>query len=155
MWRITPAAHVRLRLIGRGSAFSQQAVLLNVRLAVGQPLPRGAVRDTDLPRLPGTGVHVKRRRCLMTIMVAISVAMLAACSDGSTGSQPPPAESNTPVPTPATASSAPTTTTTTPAGTGELRLGCGTACQSAGGYGGANPLAKTWVEITKVVGGCG
>jgi hypothetical protein len=83
------------------------------------------------------GVHVKRHRCLMTIMVAISVATLAACSGGSTSSQPVLVD-----------------TSTSPAPTGEVRQGCGTACQSAGGYGGtANPEGKTWVETTKVVGG--
>lgn len=69
-------------------------------------------------------------------MVAISVATLAACSGGSTSSQPVPVD-----------------TSTSPPPTGEVRLGCGTACQSAGGYGGANPYGKTWVETTKVVGG--
>ena len=83
------------------------------------------------------GVHVKRHRCLMTIMVAISVATLAACSGVSTSAPPP----------------SPAPTTTAPAASGELRLGCGTACQSAGGYGGANPEGKTWVDTTKVVGG--
>ena len=69
-------------------------------------------------------------------MVAISVATLAACSGGSTSSQPVLVD-----------------TSTSPAPAGELRLGCGTACQSAGGYGGANPEGKTWVDTTKVVGG--
>ena len=77
-----------------------------------------------------------RHRSLMTIMVAISVAMLAACSGGSTSSQPVLID-----------------TSTSPPPTGELRLGCGTACQSAGGYGGANPDRKTWVDTTKVAGG--
>ena len=89
-----------------------------------------------LPALPETGVHVKRHRCLMTIMVAISVATLAACSGGSTISQPLLVD-----------------TSTSPAPAGEVRLGCGTGCQNAGGYGGANPGGKTWVETTKVVGG--
>lgn len=79
---------------------------------------------------------MKRHRCLMTIMVAVSVAMLAACGGGSTSSQP-----------------MLVATSTSPAPTGEVRLGCGTACQSAGGYGGANPDRKTWVDETKVVGG--
>src|ERR1700749_2091443 len=96
----------------------------------------GSGRNTDLPRLPGMGVQVKRHRCLMTIMVAICVATLAACSGRSTSSQP-----------------ALVDTSTSPPPTGEVRLGCGTACQSAGGYGGANPEGKTWVETTKVVGG--
>ncbi len=83
------------------------------------------------------GVDVKRHPYLMMIMVAISVATLAACSGGSTSSQPMLVD-----------------TSTSPAPTGELRPGCGTTCQSAGGYGGtANPEGKTWVEITKVVGG--
>ncbi len=98
------------------------------------------------------GVHVKRHRCLMTIMVAISVATLAACSGGSISSQPPPAESNTPVPTPATASPAPTTTTAAPAASGEIRLGCGTSCQNAGGYGAPGTKVKL-VDVIKVVGG--
>jgi hypothetical protein len=79
----------------------------------------------------------------MTIMVAISVATLAACSGGSTSSQPVLVDTST----------SPVDTSTSPAPTGELRLGCGTACQSAGGYGAANPLGKTYVDITKVVGG--
>jgi hypothetical protein len=112
----------------------------------------GSRRGAGLPRLPGTGVRVKRHRCLMRIVVAISVATLAACSGGSTSSQPPPAESNTPVPTPATASPAPTTTTAAPAASGEIRLGCGTACQNAGGYGAAGAQVKL-VDVIKVVGG--
>lgn len=95
---------------------------------------------------------MKRHRCLMRIVVAISVATLAACSGGSTGSQPPPAEGNTPVPTPATASPAPTTTTATPAASGEIRLGCGTDCQNAGGYGAPGVQVKL-VDVIKVVGG--
>jgi hypothetical protein len=95
----------------------------------------------------------------MTIIVAISVATLTACSGGSNSSQPPLADSGgstTSPPLPAesnTASPAPTTTTAAAAASSPVRLGCGTACQNAGGYGGANPEGKTWVETTKVVGG--
>jgi hypothetical protein len=46
-----------------------------------------------------------------------------------------------------------TTTTATPAASGPVRLGCGTFCQSAGGFGGANPQGKRWVDVIKVVGG--
>ena len=81
------------------------------------------------------GVYVKRHRCLMTIMVAISVATLAACSGGSTGSQP-----------------VLVATSTSPAPPGELRLGCGTFCQNAGGYGAPGVQVKL-VDVTKVVGG--
>jgi hypothetical protein len=84
----------------------------------------------------GTGVDVERHRCLIMIMVAISVATLAACGGRSTSSQPLLVD-----------------TSTSPPPAGEVRLGCGTACQSAGGYGGANPENKTWVDTTKVVGG--
>jgi hypothetical protein len=79
---------------------------------------------------------VKHHRCLLTIMVAISVATLAACSGGSTSSQPVLVD-----------------TSTSPAPSGEVRQGCGTDCQNAGGYGGANPEGKTWVHTTKVAGG--
>jgi hypothetical protein len=95
---------------------------------------------------------VKRCGCLMTTIVAISVATLAACGGGSTSSQPPPAEGNTPVSIPATASPAPTTTTATPGASGEIRLGCATECQNAGGYGAAGAQVKL-VDVIKVAGG--
>jgi hypothetical protein len=110
-----------------------------------RPLSRFAQAARD-------GVHVKRCRWLMTTVVAISVATLVACSGGSTSSQPPPAAGSTPVPTPATASPAPTTTTAAPAANGEIRLGCATACQNAGGYGAAGAQVKL-VDVIKVVGG--
>jgi hypothetical protein len=88
---------------------------------------------------------VKCRQCLMTIMVAISVAALAACGGGSTSSQPPLAGGSTPSP-------APTTTTAAPAANGELRLGCGPDCQTAGGYGAPGAQVKL-VDVIKVVGG--
>jgi hypothetical protein len=90
---------------------------------------------------------VKRHRCLMTIAVAISVATLAACSGGSTSSQRPPVDAST-----SSAASPAPISTTAGAASGELRLGCGTYCQNAGGYGAAGPQGKP-VDVIKVVGG--
>jgi hypothetical protein len=83
-----------------------------------------------------------RHRRLLTIILAISVLTLAGCSSGATSSQPP-AGGNAPAPAPTSAA---------PAGSGELRLGCGTYCKSAGGYG-APGATGTEVIPVKVVGG--
>jgi hypothetical protein len=88
------------------------------------------------------GVRVIRHRHLLTIIVAIIVATLAACSGGSTSSQPP-GDGNSPAPAPTSAA---------PADSGELRLGCGTYCKTAGGYG-APGATGTEVIPVEVVGG--
>jgi hypothetical protein len=85
---------------------------------------------------------VKRHRCLTTAMIAISVGALAACAGGSTSNQPRLVDTSTPLPTPTGAA---------PAATGEVRLGCGTYCQSAGQYGA--PAAPQELDVIKVVGG--
>jgi hypothetical protein len=68
-------------------------------------------------------------------MVAISVVTLAACSGRSTSSQPVLVDTSTSPPSP-----------------GEVRLGCGPDCQSAGGYGAPGTSVKM-VDVIKVVGG--
>jgi hypothetical protein len=136
-------------LVGWDAAFSPQAVLPNVTLwlTTMAVTVEGSGRDTDLPRPPGTEFIVKRHRCLMTAMVAISVAALAACGGGSTSSQPPPVGTST-----SSATSPAPTSTTAAAAAGEVRLGCGTYCQSAGGFGGAGGQGQE-VDALRVVGG--
>jgi len=112
----------------------------------------GSGGGTELLSPPGNGVHVKRHRCAMTAMVAISVAASAACGGGSTSFQPPPVQPP-PVHAPPveTSASSPALTSTASAAAGEVRLGCGTHCQSAGGYGA--PGVPNELDVIKVVGG--
>jgi hypothetical protein len=85
---------------------------------------------------------MKHHRCLMTAVVALSVAASAACAGGSTSFHPQLVDTSTPLPTPTGAA---------PAATGEVRLGCGTYCQTAGGYGAV--AAPDMLDVIKLGGG--